>query len=153
MKYSFVLLSCMLVILMLKTTKAQTTTVHFVYDENGNRVKRWLTVTPYKSADSIDVAEAFRQMEMDTLSFESDKDLFSYKVYPNPAREVIHLEQSQAKEMVDKYMLFDAGLRPVREGIVSSSHTEISIEELSSGTYILIIKDAIRQETFVIVKQ
>jgi len=73
------------------------------------------------------------------------------KVYPNPVTEVLHVESS---ELLESYALYDINGRLMDTQKVSSDAVEISIEDLSSGIYKLIVKDKCNnQKVWKIMKQ
>ena len=71
--------------------------------------------------------------------------------FPHPLTEVLHVESS---ELLESYALYDINGRLIDTQKVSSDAVEISIEDLSSGIYKLIVKDKCNnQKVWKIMKQ
>jgi uncharacterized surface protein with fasciclin (FAS1) repeats len=64
----------------------------------------------------------------------------SLKVYPNPARDIITL-QCDARLIGSVFTIYDLTGREIKKGTLTTSKTEININNLSSGEYLLKVGD------------
>jgi len=77
-----------------------------------------------------------------------------YKVYPNPARELINLIIRPMDQEKFKYQLFDLNGMLLQDRKVESEETEISLGDLSPSVYFLkISKNSLEVKIFKIIKK
>ena len=71
---------------------------------------------------------------------ESETPAQCYRIWPNPAGEVLHIRRcTEAGEELTYLLLFDLLGRPVADGYLAGQETEISLKDLTPGMYILSI--------------
>lgn len=100
-------------------------------------IVRW----PSGIVDTIDnpsINEAILVVEGETLSV-NNTTFSSFKVYPNPAKDIVTLQSSNNSQVVSAEF-FDLNGRKVFETPVVNE--TISIQSLATGTYILLAKDS-----------
>jgi phosphomevalonate kinase len=71
-------------------------------------------------------------------------------IFPNPAKDILYL---QSPKEVRKIEIFDMSGRKILEKTVNKKETQINIEKLNSGIYILKTFTANDSETFKIIKK
>lgn len=115
-------------------------TAHFgigLATEIDQIVVRW----PSGLVDTIDnpeINEMLQVVEGETLSV-NNNSFTNFKVYPNPATDIVTLQTSNNFQVVSAE-IFDLNGRKVYESNVVNE--TISIQSLASGTYILLAKDS-----------
>jgi hypothetical protein len=62
-----------------------------------------------------------------------DNDEFSYQLYPNPSPNKITIQTESS--LNHQFMIYDQQGREIKKGFLSGTHTEVSLENLASGTY------------------
>ena len=72
-----------------------------------------------------------------TLHTESTLGATAFKLYPNPSSGKIYFETA---EKLDSYEIFDLQGKRLVTGIINEGQSSISIQNLSSGTYIIKLK-------------
>lgn len=74
-----------------------------------------------------------------------------WKVYPNPARDILNVTHTQQDEL---YQVYSTTGRLILEGECSANQTEIPLHELSSGSYVLrVFTDGRPQSTLFVVSE
>jgi hypothetical protein len=106
-----------------------------------------------KKVLSFDVHEGVQQVYVKTITttkeFGAIKDVY---LYPNPASEVITLLFSNAESRPIQYSLTDHVGRDIKNGMIGSEKTELSLKNLPSGNYLLILTSQIEKRVFNVVK-
>lgn len=125
---------------------AQTYSVTFAYDANGNRISRVITFT-----------DDYRGNITDTTGFESLTDNISgceISIYPNPTTENVYLKIASFEE--DKEIIVTLysplGIR-IESKKISSEMMGFDLSGLSSGTYIMELYDGKERITWKIIKE
>ena len=115
-------------------------TVYYKYDDSGNRVLRTIDVTVLKTKkDGLDdptVAPTVKK----AVSEKALQEAVTAKVFPNPATDVLIVEQSQVIEN-SNYELYDSNGKQILTQ-KAELRTEISISHLPSGVYLLVMRSA-----------
>ena len=125
---------------------AQTYSVTFAYDANGNRISRVITFT-----------DDYRGNITDTTYSESLTDNISgceISIYPNPTTENVYLKIASFEE--DKEIIVTLysplGIR-IESKKISSEMMGFDLSGLSSGTYIMELYDGKERITWKIIKE
>ena len=63
----------------------------------------------------------------------NDYTELSYQLYPNPSSNRIMIQSD--KPLDNKFMIYDQQGREIKKGFLSGTHTEVSLENIASGTY------------------
>jgi len=88
------------------------------------------------------LTQGFQQPWVDiTISVEDVVDGPMINVYPNPVRHILNIALDDPSR-AERYMLFDAAGRQVKDGRISSTITELDMETYASGGYILRVINA-----------
>ena len=93
------------------------------------------------------IFEGFVEVENPTVS---SSDLYGdnqVSIFPNPAKNYIILEMDDFKSKI--YEVFDLQGRKVLTGMLTSNQTNISISQLSKGTYTIVIQGQASKVVFV----
>ena len=114
-------------------------TVLFYYDDAGNRILRTVEGIIIKTKKD-GVADAMIGSSVEKFASETTFDATSVKVFPNPAADVLIVEQAQAVSN-GNYELYDAkGQQIITQR--ADLRTELDISNLPSGFYLLILRSA-----------
>ena len=74
------------------------------------------------------------------------------QLYPNPTSEDVTLLFSNKENRSVKYSLIDNVGREIKNGMIVSEKAEISLKNLPSGNYLLLLKSKIEHRVFNLVK-
>jgi hypothetical protein len=81
----------------------------------------------------------------------SEEQVSRFRIFPNPTNDELNI-QVEASVIGSTYQLSDITGRPITTGIITEKESRISLQGLSSGTYLLSIGDQIRK-TLKVVKE
>ncbi len=134
-------------------TSAQTT-VHYEYDEAGNRETRWIqsqpVAPPQSNTNNPTVEEDINSLiKADNLSEIGENANASgiaaltegdIKVFPNPVQKKLNVQfNGTAKAEGCSLQLFDGAGRVFYKKAALKNHTEINMQQAQSGTYFLVV--------------
>lgn len=117
-----------------------TLNTHFGIGE-ATEIEQVIIRWPSGLVDTIDnpsINETLQVIEGETLSV-NNNSFTNFKVYPNPARDIVTLQSSNNSQVVSAE-IYDLNGRKVYETPVVNE--TISIQSLAVGTYILLAKDS-----------
>jgi hypothetical protein len=131
---------------------AQTQTVNFLYDVNGNRVKRWIPELKIIIADSTD------SLSQDSLAItnvvNSVKTNKVITLYPNPTQALLDLKIIGMKDgETAEYVFTSITGQELLRRVTATPITRIDISTFTPGIYVVNVKIGKRVETWKIVKQ
>ena len=110
-----------------------------------------VVIATYSSA-SIVVTQGFHQTNLNVLGLEDFNNDYSMKVFPNPTSDVLKLDIVNFQNL--KFSLYDIEGREILEHLITDKLTDISMEQLGKGVYILSILSDTNQKikTYKIIK-
>ncbi len=130
---------------------SQQTTVHFEYDDSGNRVLRHITTKELKAGDSLFLSPQLPDMPLDQLAAEGEA---AFSVYPNPTPDGLTIAQSGAAIGGSlHYMLYDSHGKVQLQGESATAKTMLNMQQLQSGTYLLRLSYDGKMQVFRVIKQ
>jgi hypothetical protein len=101
------------------------------------------------------LTQGFHQTTVLVIPINKKKDLdFSISVYPNPTSDKVTVKVEKEDITGLQFLLFNMNGKLILQKNLESNETSVSVEQLSSGFYLLKIQEgAIELRTFKIVKQ
>lgn len=82
--------------------------------------------------------QALTVIEGSTLAV-AENNLGSFKMYPNPAQDVIRFNTADANEKIKKVTIYDLSGRIIKKG--AATDNSVSVQELQSGTYVIVLEN------------
>ena len=67
------------------------------------------------------------------MAFNNEHDEISYQLYPNPSSNKINIKAEIP--LNNKFIIYDQQGREMLKGLLSGTHTEVSLENVANGTY------------------
>ena len=92
--------------------------------------------TFYRVNDSVYISENRVVVSQDGLVGIEDLQGNMMQVYPNPAKDVLYIECSQAAESMQWSLVNNLG-QVVREGVSNGGRQEINVKSLTDGMYVI----------------
>ncbi len=92
--------------------------------------------TFYRVNDSVYISENRVVVSQDGLVGIEDLQGDMMQVYPNPAKDVLYIECSQAAESMQWSLVNNLG-QVVREGVSNGGRQEINVKSLTEGMYVI----------------
>ena len=133
MKY-YILLS---VVLLCYQSNAQSS-VHFSYDEAGNRIRRYIILIDDSTNHADTVSTARKSIVKDSAANTSSIEL---TVYPNPIlSDVLNIQATgiESEEILD-YKLIDNLGKILIQSVVMNGNNTCNVGSLAYGNYILVV--------------
>jgi hypothetical protein len=103
------------------------------------------------SINSLGNNDAFIHKMSQSTTGLNEEQLNNYRIFPNPTKDELNI-QVEASVIGSTYQLTDITGRPIKTGIITDEKSRISLQGLTSGTYLLSIGDEIRK-TLKVVKE
>lgn len=130
---------------------AQNVTVHYIYDESGNRINRTL-VTAKAEQDGRCIADnEFAENQSLALNITDDNGI---AVYPNPTDDKFTVALSESTGEAYHISLFNMmGVLVEEHDVMASSNLVFNLTGRSSGTYLLNIVSDGKSRTWKVVKR
>jgi hypothetical protein len=126
-------------------------TVHFDYDNSGNRVLRYLTSKELKAGDSLFLSPELPDLPLEQLAAEGEA---AFSVFPNPTPDGLTIAQSGAAiEGSLHYMLYNSQGKVQLQGESATAKTSLDMRHLQSGTYLLRLNYDGKMQVFRVIKQ
>lgn len=128
----------------------QNYTVHFGYDDNGNRISRTLTVAKmeqnYNPTDTIKTTESIEETH-------NILGITNVSVFPNPTHEKVTISlQGLCNNSVTACITTITGTILIMSELSEGIH-DFDLSDLSSGVYLLHITVADKSQTWKIIKE
>lgn len=145
----------LILLLMSLSTSAQETvnrTVHYDYDANGNRIRRWVTVEEAPMPDTtgllqhLDFVKADRAVELEGITEKA-------RLCPNPTPGALELTIPWAAEQsIVEYGCYSLAGVELFRGKTSTVITKIDISRYPPGSYIVVLFGAARDVVWKVVR-
>lgn len=74
---------------------------------------------------------------LDSDQKSNKKDVFGFKIYPNPAYEIVTIEKNSSNADYLNYELLNSKGQIVKSGTISQSFASIKVKALTAGVYLL----------------
>ena len=116
--------------------------ISYGYDASGNQVSRTLTVEVYESATRSQVETSVKELCLD-----------SFKVYPNPVQNELHIEIPSSALPDAVAILYDFSGQLLRRVRITETRMSIDMTDYVSGIYLLNIWTLSGEITYKIVKR
>lgn len=127
------------------TTTTLSGQVSFLYDDNGNRISRTLTLKKSAAADSV---SAEQEKKADEIA--GSKLL----IYPNPAKETLHVDLSGSDcETCGRMELIDLGGKILRSLPLLSGSNTLDMSPFPPAVYLLSLTKDGQVNTWKIIKE
>jgi hypothetical protein len=143
-----------IILLLSINAKSQNLIIHFSYDDNGNRIKRWVTVLKIMEQDSIDTLMVRDSNLRKNLAgtYLDLEELIS--VFPNPSEGFLTLE---IKEILPgacaNVRLFTLSGQEMLQQNACNSLNTIDVTSLAPGSYILVVRSGTRTSKWKIIRE
>jgi hypothetical protein len=132
----------------------QNSPVNFSYDDNGNRIKRWVEVLKMMETDSTSnwiIQDTILKKKSFNRDLTPDETI---SVYPNPSEGFLTLE---IKEILPgtcaNVRLFTLSGQEILKQNACNSLNTIDITSLASGSYILVVRSGTRTSKWKIIRE
>ena len=149
---------CVLVLLVILSfnlfSYSQNKTIHFSYDDNGNRIKRWVEVLKMMETDSTSnwiIQDTILKKKSFNRDLTPDETI---SVYPNPSEGFLTLE---IKEILPgacaNVRLFTLSGQEMLQQNACNSLNTIDVTSLAPGSYILVVHSGTRTSKWKIIME
>jgi hypothetical protein len=132
----------------------QNSPVNFSYDDNGNRIKRWVEVLKMMETDSTSnwiIQDTILKKKSFNRDLTPDETI---SVYPNPSEGFLTLE---IKEILPgacaNVRLFTLSGQEMLQQNACNSLNTIDITSLAPGSYILVVRSGTRTSKWKIIRE
>jgi hypothetical protein len=101
------------------------------------------------------LTQGFQQSNITVITIKRLMDLdFTIIVFPNPTSDILTIKIDKEDVSGIQYLLFDMNGKEISSDNLKSNETTISVNQLSSGFYILKVQSGTKElKTFKIIKQ
>lgn len=147
MKKTLLILICLAFIMPLKNV-AQTSTLNFTYDHNGNRILRELVFEEIRNVESLE--------KEDTLTADASYtiDTLDVQLFPNPTYGQFYIQITDAlPDIRIKAILLTASGIIISEKLVTSDRMEFDLSNQAGGVYFLQLLSAEKMRVWKIIKK
>lgn len=130
---------------------AQNVTVHYIYDESGNRINRTLVTAKAEQDGRYVVDDEFAENQSLVLNNTDDNGI---SVYPNPTDDKFTVALSESTGKAYHITLYNIkGVLVEEHDVMASSNLVFDLTGRSSGTYLLNIVSDGKSRTWKVVKR
>lgn len=134
------LIFCLLVLIGsgIQNLTAQTRTIHYSYDDAGNRTYRGSVFMSTKKSGSVGDSTNSQKVESEEQIFEEKKGEQKVTIYPNPTRGELKIKLEGFEEANNSFIyLYNLKGALIIKKVIESSEEMIDITSYPLGTYVL----------------
>lgn len=129
------------IIILCLDIKAQT--VHFLYDDNGNRTNRWLRSDKVEKKDSIPLLP---------IVIDTSELILQSNIYPNPTVGFLNIEIHDEESDNLYLLIYDQNGQELEKKNISSTEV-IDLRQYGTGLYFILIMSDTKKSLYKIIKQ
>ena len=82
-----------------------------------------------------------------------EQEVFEFKIYPNPTRDVVHINIPSSNSTITELRLVDVTGKIIMQNKIPNGHSKLDMSKMASGVYILSLQSENTSTTLKLIKQ